>query len=287
MSSICVFGARAIGGYVAAKLELSGVHVSVVARGPHSVAMQSDGLVLQSDGKRTTTHPMVVSDCDELGQQDYILLTLKAYSIGSALQQLLPLIGPSTTIVSMANGMPWWYAHQLPEPFTNRRIKSVDPTGEVWMALPPGQCVGSVLYPAAKVVAPGVVHHLSGSRMILGEPDGTRSCRTTHLAGLLAKAQIDAAVSANIRDDLWLKLRASMAVNPISTLTTATLDVVASEDDSLQALRSMMLEGQAVGEALGIKFATNIDQQIRDTIAKVGHHKTSMLQVLNRVDRWR
>ncbi len=275
--TICVFGAGAIGGLVAAKQQAADTAVSVVARGDHLAALQRDGLTLHSAGVRTVTHPRAVAHGGEIGPQDYLLLTLKAHSIAPAIEQMRPLIGPGTTIVAMANGIPWWYPYGLPGPFASRRVQAVDPDGALWTALPPSQCLGCVLYPTARVAAPGVVEHLSGNRLALGEPDGTRSDRAARLAGLLGEAGFDAPVRLAIRDDLWLKLRASIAVNPISALTTATMDVVASDEDSRPAVRSLMQEGEAVGEALGATFSTGIDQQI-EMVSHLGHHKTSMLQ---------
>jgi 2-dehydropantoate 2-reductase len=277
--SICIFGAGAVGGYIASKLETAGTLVSVVARGPQLAAIQHHGLLLQSEGKGTVTHPNAVVSGEAIGPQDYLLITLKTHSIRPALEQLRLLVGPRTTIVAMENGIPWWYTHGLPDPFTDRRIETIDPGGDVWAALPPAQCLGCVLYLAADVPEPGVVNHMSGNRVVLGEPDGALSDRVSTLSALLFEAGIEAPVSPAICDEIWLKLRANMAVNPISALTTATMDLVTSDKDSLPVVRSMMREGQAVGEALGVRFATSVEEQI-EQVYRVGHHKTSMLQDL-------
>jgi 2-dehydropantoate 2-reductase len=262
---------------MAAKLEAAGTKVSIVARGPHLAAVQQDGLVLLSGGERTVTRPNAVPHGDAIGPQDYLVLTLKAHSLEPALPQLAPLVGPNTTIVSAINGVPWWYTYGLAAPFGDRRIAAVDPNGALWEALPPAQCLGSIVYPAATIVSPGVIDHTYGDRFSLGEPDGTRSPRANTLSALLIAAGLKAPVRPRIRDELWVKLWGNMAFNPISALTTATLDVITGEPGSRAVARAMMLEGQAVAEALGIRFAIDVEKRI-DGAAEVGHHKTSMLQ---------
>jgi 2-dehydropantoate 2-reductase len=277
--SICVFGAGAIGGLMAARLEAAGTPVCIVARGAHLAAVQQDGLVLHSGGERSVTWPKAVSHGDAIGPQDYLILTLKAHSVEPALPQLAPLIGPHTTIVTAINGIPWWYSHGLAEPFGGRRIVSVDPTGTLTAALPPAQCLGAIVDPAATISAPGVIDHSYGDRFSLGEPDGTRSVRANTLSALLIAADLKAPVRPRIRDELWVKLWGNMAFNPISALTTATLDVITADPGSRAVARAMMLEGQAVAEALGIRFAIDVEKRIEGA-AEVGHHKTSMLQDL-------
>ena len=279
MPSVCVFGAGAIGGFLAARLEQAGTPVSVVARGPHLAAMQADGLVLDSGGQRVVTHPRAVSDPASIGPQDYLVLTLKAHSLEPALPQLRPLIGPGTTIVAAVNGIPWWYTHGLPEPFGGRRVTSVDPHGALWDALPPAQTLGCIIYPAAEISAPGVISHTYGDRFSLGEPDGSRSERAAALSQLLIAAGLKAPVRPRLRDEIWVKLWGNMAFNPISALTGATLDVITGQPGSRGVCRAMMLEGQAVAEGLGIRFAIDVEKRI-DGAAEVGRHKTSMLQDL-------
>ncbi len=274
-----MFGAGAIGGFLAARLEAAGTPVSVVARGPHLAAMQADGLTLESGGTRTVTRPLAVSDPAAIGPQDYVFLTLKAHSLEPALPQLRPLIGPDTTVVAAVNGIPWWYCHGLPEPFGNRRVESVDPHGALWEALPPSQTLGCIIYPAAEIAAPGVIFHTYGDRFSLGEPDGSRSGRAETLSRLMIDAGLKAPVRPRLRDELWVKLWGNMAFNPISALTTATLDVITGEPGIRAVARAVMLEGQAVGEALGARFAIDVEKRIGGA-AEVGRHKTSMLQDL-------
>lgn len=277
--SVCVFGAGAIGGFVAARLEAAGTRVSVVARGAHGAALAARGLVLESGGERITTHPNVVSNPADLGPQDYLFVTLKAHSLEPALPQMRQLIGPSTTIVAGVNGLPWWYFYKLPGAFADRRLRSVDPNGALWEGLPPAQTLGCILYPAAEIAAPGVIRHVANDRFSLGEPDGSRSERAETLSKLMISAGLKAPVRPRLRDELWVKLWGNMVFNPISALTTATLDVITGEPGSRALVRAVMLEGQAVAEAIGVKFAIDVDKRI-DGAAEIGQHKTSMLQDL-------
>ena len=281
MTSICVFGAGAIGGLMAAKLEMAGTPVTVVARGPHGEALRARGLVLRSEGQETVTKPRVATDPKEVGPQDYLVLTLKAHSLLPARAQLAPLVGPNTTIVAAINGVPWWYTYKLGGDFDGRHIEAVDPGGAISQALPPSQVLGSIVYPAADVVEPGVIEHTYGDRFTLGEPDGNRSERAGKLSELLIKAGLKAPVRPRIRDELWIKLWGNMAFNPLSALTTATLDRLIADPGTHAVCRALMLEGQAVAEKLGVKFALTVDKRIAGG-AEVGAHKTSMLQDLER-----
>jgi 2-dehydropantoate 2-reductase len=243
--------------------------------------MQASGLTLLSGGERIVTRPRAVSDPHEIGPQDYLILTLKAHSLGPALPQLRPLIGPDTTIVAAINGIPWWYCYGLPEPFRDRRVAAVDPDGALWQALPPAQTLCAIVYPAAEITAPGVVEHTYGDRFSLGEPDGSRSERAQRLSELLIAAGFKAPIRPRIREEMWVKLWGNMAFNPLSALTTATLDVLLADPGTREICRQMMLEGQAVAERLGIRFTIGVDKRIEGG-AEVGHHKTSMLQDLER-----
>jgi len=281
VTSICVFGAGAIGGLMAAKLEMAGTPVTVVARGPHYEAMKAKGLTLRSDGQHTVTKPRVETDPKDVGPQDYLVLTLKAHSLVPAMAQLKPLIGPDTTIVAAINGVPWWYTYKLGGEFEGRRVEAVDPGGIVSAGLPPAQTLGCIVYPAADVVEHGVIGHTYGDRFTLGEPDGSRSERAGKLSELLIKAGLKAPVRPRLRDELWVKLWGNMAFNPVSALTGATLDRVLADPGTHAVCRALMVEGQAVAEKLGVRFAINVDKRLAGG-AEVGAHKTSMLQDLER-----
>jgi 2-dehydropantoate 2-reductase len=279
---LCIFGAGAIGGLMAAKLAAKGeTEVTVIARGPHLAAMQANGLKLISDGQETVVHPRCVASAEEAGQQDYVVVTLKAHSLPAAARQMQPLLGPETAIVSAVNGIPWWYFHKLPGPYEDRRVASVDPNGSLWETLHPSRAIGCIVYPAAEVSAPGVIEHTYGDRFTLGEPDGSRSPRANALSAALVAAGFKAPVRPRIRDEMWVKLWGNLAFNPLSALTGATLDIITGEAELRAVCRAMMLEGQAVAEALGTRFAIDVDKRIAGG-AEVGAHKTSMLQDLER-----
>jgi len=277
---LCIFGAGAIGGLMAAKLAARGdVDVTVIARGPHLAAMRAHGLRLISDGQESVVHPRCVASADEAGPQDYVVITLKAHSLPSAAKQMQPLIGPDTTIVSAVNGIPWWYFHGLAGPFAGRRVESVDPGGSVSALLPPERAIGCIIYPAAEVTEPGVITHTYGDRFSLGEPDGTRSERAGRLSDALIAAGFKAPVRPRIRDELWVKLWGNLAFNPLSAITVQTLDVITGDPELRAVCRAMMVEAQAIAEALGVRFAIDVDRRIAGG-AEVGAHRTSMLQDL-------
>jgi 2-dehydropantoate 2-reductase len=279
---ICVFGAGAIGGLMAARLAERGeAEVTVIARGPHLAAMQERGLTLRSEGGESTVRPRAVGSAEEAGPQDYVVVTLKAHSLPAAARQMQPLLGPETAIVSAVNGIPWWYFHRLPGPHEDRVVQSVDPGGAVSALLAPARAIGCIVYPAAEVVQPGVIEHSYGDRFTLGEPDGSRTPRVAALSEALIAAGFKAPVRPRIRDEIWVKLWGNLAFNPISALTGATLDVLTADAGQRGVARAMMLEAQSVGEALGVRFGIDVDKRIAGA-AEVGAHRTSMLQDLER-----
>lgn len=278
---ICVFGAGAIGGYLAVRLANSGQDVSIVARGPHLDAIKANGLVLDIDGQREIARVPATDNAADLGPQDYVFITLKAHSVADVTDKIAPLVGPETTIVTGMNGVPYWYFHKLDGFDTSYRVEAVDPGGRVSAALPPQQALGCVVYPACEVTEPGVIRHVSGDRFSLGEPDGSKSERAQLLSDAMRSAGFRAPVRPRIRDEIWVKLWGNLAFNPLSALTGETLDVLATQDDLQSIARQMMVEGQTVAEALGVRFAIDVDRRIEGAAA-VGVHKTSMLQDLER-----
>ncbi|MEN9411002.1 MAG: hypothetical protein RL216_2976 [Pseudomonadota bacterium] len=277
---VCIFGAGAIGGYLAAKLvQAGGADVSIVARGPHLAAVQADGLTLEEEGQSTTVPVRAVQDAADLGPQDYVIVTLKAHSVPGVVPAMQPLIGPGTTIVSGVNGVPWWYFHKLGGPYEGTRLDSVDPGGVQWAGFGPDRVLGCVVYPAAEVIRPGVVRHVEGNRFSLGEPDGSKSDRALALSEVMGKAGLKAPVRPKLRDEIWVKLWGNLSFNPISALTHATLDVLCTDPGTRDVARRMMLEAQAIAEHLGVTFPIDVERRI-DGGAAVGAHRTSMLQDL-------
>ena len=277
---ICVFGAGAIGGYMGVKLAEAGADVSLVARGPHLAAMKSNGLRLIEETSETTVSPIASDDPEELGVQDYIIVTLKAHSVPGVVPKMVPLIGPNTTIVSGVNGVPWWYFHGVGGVLEGTRLASVDPGDAQWNGFGPDKVLGCVVYPAAEVVEPGVIKHIEGNRFSLGEPDGSKSDRAVALSKALMSAGLKAPVRPKLRDEIWVKLWGNLSFNPISALTHATLDVLCTDPGTRAVARGMMVEAQEIAEKLGVKFPIDVERRI-DGGAAVGAHRTSMWQDLD------
>ncbi len=276
---ICIYGAGAIGGLLGAQLTLAGQEVTLIGRGPHLAAIQANGLRLRVEGKELLARPKSTSDPREAGPQDYVIVTLKAHSVAAIAAAMQPLLGPGTAVVTAMNGVPWWYFYKLAGPHEGHRLKSVDPDGALWRLIPGERCLGCVVYPAAEVVAPGVVEHYYGNRFMLGEPDGSKSARATRLSDALARAGFKAPVRPRIRDDIWVKLWGNLSFNPVSALTTGTLAGIANDPGTRAVVRRMMVEAEAVGTALGVTFGVDIDTRIQ-WAADIGEHRTSMLQDL-------
>ncbi|NBE09538.1 2-dehydropantoate 2-reductase [Paragemmobacter ruber] len=277
---ICIFGAGAIGGYMAAKLVQAGADVSIVARGPHLAAMQDKGLTLIEEGHDPVTLPVRASaNAADLGPQDYVILTLKAHSVPPVVGAMQPLFGPATTLVHGVNGVPWWYFHKHGGPLDGTRLASVDPGDVQWNGFGPDRVLGCVVYPAAEVSEPGTIHHIEGNRFSLGEPDGSKSDRATALSQALQAAGLKAPVRPRLRDEIWIKLWGNLSFNPISALTHATLDVLCTDPGTRDVARHMMIEAQTIAEKLGITFPIDVERRI-DGGAAVGAHRTSMLQDL-------
>ena len=277
---ICVFGAGAIGGYMSVKLAEAGADVSLVARGPHLAAMKSNGLRLIEETSDTIVSPIASDDPEELGVQDYIIVTLKAHSVPAVVPKMAPLIGPNTTIVSGVNGVPWWYFHGVGGVLEGTRLASVDPGNAQWNGFGPDRVLGCVVYPAAEVIKPGVIKHIEGNRFSLGEPDGSKSDRAVALSKALMSAGLKAPVRPKLRDEIWVKLWGNLSFNPISALTHATLDVLCTDPGTREVARGMMVEAQEIAEKLGVKFPIDVERRI-DGGAAVGAHRTSMWQDLD------
>jgi 2-dehydropantoate 2-reductase len=277
---ICIFGAGAIGGYLAAKLAMAGADVSVIARGPHLEAIRAKGLTLIEAGTGPVTVPLRASpSAADLGPQDYVIVTLKAHSVPGVVAAMQPLIGDHTTIVSGVNGLPWWYFHQFGGALEGTRLASVDPGNLQWDGFGPDRVLGCVVYPAAEVSEPGTVRHIEGNRFSLGEPDGSKSDRAMALSASLQAAGLKAPVRPRLRDEIWVKLWGNLSFNPISALTYATLDVLCTDPGTRQVARAMMLEAHEIAERLGVKLPVDVERRI-DGGAAVGAHRTSMLQDL-------
>ena len=278
MTKVCVFGAGAIGGYIAARLALKGeCDVSVVVRGAHLDAIRANGLTLKQGGETHTVRMAASSNAADLGPQDFVIVTLKAGAIAAAVPAIRPLLGDDTAIVFGQNGFPWWYFYKHGGPFDGRSLDSVDPGGAIWSGLGPERAIGSVVWQAAELQAPGIVVHNYGDRMPIAEPSGERSSRIMVLSKLLTSAGIKSPLKEGIRDEIWLKLWGNLSFNPVSVLTEGTLVELATDQGSRRVIRAMMEESRAVGEAIGVKFGVSAEDRM-NMAAKVGAHRTSMLQ---------
>jgi 2-dehydropantoate 2-reductase len=278
---IAIYGAGAIGGHIGALLAMQGVDVTLIARGDHLAAMKKDGLKLVDANGEHKVRPHCTDDPADAGPQDYVILTLKAPSVPAIAGQLAPMLTPGTTVVTATNGIPFWYFHTAGGRYEGRQLDSVDPGGVLWKTIGPERCLGCVVWSAGEIVAPGVVRHSYGNRMPLGEPDGTRSERAIQLSRVLIAAGLKSPVRPRIRNEIWMKLWGNLSFNPVSVLTHATLDKLSAAPESRPVIRTMMVEAQAVAEALGVEFPLDVDARIA-AAEEVGAHKTSMLQDLER-----
>ena len=276
---IVVAGAGAIGGYIGARLARIGANVVLFARGPHLKAMQDRGLRVVSTDGDFEVRPQVSGDLASIGTADVVFLGVKAHALTALAPSLSPLLGPDTVVVSTQNGLPWWYFQGHGGELEGLRLESVDPGGVIAAAIEPRRVVGSLAYFATDIVEPGVIRHVEGSRISLGEPDGTKSARARAIADTLIAAGFRCPVTPRFRHEIWVKLLGNVAFNPISALTRGTLEEIVRHPDTSRLVREVMRETEAVALALGIELPISIDQRMAGA-EKVGAHKTSMLQDL-------
>ncbi len=276
---IAIVGAGAIGGYLGAKLSLAGEEVTFIARNNNLAAINAAGMALVwEDGREERAGAVkAVQHMHEAGPQDAVFITLKAHQLRSVLPDLRALFGPHTPVVTMLNGVPWWYFQRLGGPYAGRSLDSVDPNGWIAQHIEAERVIGAVVYPAAELIAPGVVKVIEGNRFTLGELDGTRSERIEELAQMMMRAGFKCPISKDIRSDLWVKLWGNLSFNPISALTQATLHDICTYPATRELVARMMGEAQTIGEKLGAEFKVSIDKRIAGA-QSVGAHKTSMLQ---------
>jgi 2-dehydropantoate 2-reductase len=278
----CVYGAGAIGGYMAVELASAGHEVCVIARGAHLEAIRARGLKLIIHGREKVAKVAAAEDPRDFGEQDVVICALKAHQAYECAAAFAPLLGPGTTVLAAVNGIPWWYFYGTGGRFEGRHLDSVDPGGRQWNAIQPRRAIGCVVEPACEVVEPGVVVHHDFNRFIIGEPDGSRSDRVLRLGKILAEAGFDAPVRDNIRWNIWVKLWGNVCLNPISALTGYSLDRLIG-DPALRALcKTMMQETKAVNEALGVQIPADMMERRLAAAGTLAGHKMSMLQDLER-----
>ena len=274
---ICIVGAGATGGYLGVKLINAGLDVSLVARGAHLAAMKKKGLILRENGKETTCLPKCSDTMEELGKMDFIFITLKAYSINGLAKEISTMFHENTSVISAYNGIPWWYFFGTEGQFKNYRIKCIDPENIQWNVITPERIIGCVVYPATEIIEPGVIKHIEGNRFSLGELSGLQSERILRISKAMASADLKAPVRKNIRQEIWMKLIGNLAFNPLSVITGETLDVLLLNEVNKIKAYDAMKEASSIMDKLNVPLSVSIDQRIEGA-AKVGSHKTSMLQ---------
>jgi 2-dehydropantoate 2-reductase len=279
---IAIVGAGAIGGYLGVKLAQSGVDVTFIARGENLKAIQTHGMrLIAEDGTdlvaQNVTATTIAESIANKTVFDYIFLTMKSHQVAPIAMDVKQLCGLNTAIVTMQNGLPWWYFYQLEGAFKGTQLSSVDPDALLWNSLGPERVIGSVVYPAAELISPGVVKLIEGNRFTLGEPSGEKSERVLKLAQLMIAAGFKTPVSNDIRSELWVKLWGNLTFNPVSALTHSTLELICQFPLTRELATSMMQEAQSVGDRIGVHFKISIEKRIAGAEG-VGAHKTSMLQ---------
>jgi 2-dehydropantoate 2-reductase len=274
-----IAGAGAIGAYLGARMAQAGFDVTLFARGPHLRAMQEHGVQVKSDEGDFAARPTIASSLEDVGQVDVVFLGVKAHALSRLAPQLKPVLGPDTTVVSTQNGIPWWYFQGFGGEWEGMHLESVDPGGVISAAIDARSVVGSIVYFATEISAPGVIQHIEGNRITLGEPDGTRSDRSRRIVEALVASGLRCPVTTRIRHEIWVKLLGNASFNPVSALTRATLVQMARDPGVSSVIRSIMQEVEAVSLKLGMELPISIEQRIAGA-EKVGEHKTSMLQDL-------
>jgi 2-dehydropantoate 2-reductase len=279
--NVCIVGAGAIGGWLGAGLARAGCSVSFLARGETLKALQTQGLKLQSPqliGQAEQTHTVrACNSAAELGEQDLVIIAVKAPALREVAQQIAPLLGKDTVVLTAMNGVPWWFLQGFGGSLVNQSLSSVDATGDITAAIPAAHIIGGVVHASCSVASPGVIRHAFGNKIIVGEPSGQLTPRVTALAALLEKAGFEAPIAEQIQRDIWFKLWGNMTMNPVSAITGATSSQVLDDDLVRGFCSHVMLEAKEIGSRIGIP----IDQQPEDRHAvtrKLGSFKTSMLQ---------
>jgi 2-dehydropantoate 2-reductase len=274
-----IAGAGAIGAYIGARMAQAGFDVTLYARGPHLRAMQEHGVQVKSSEGDFTARPIIAASLEEVGPVDVVFLGVKAHGLPQLAPQLRPVLGPDTTVVSTQNGIPWWYFQGFGGEWEGLRLEWIDPGGMISSSIEAHRVIGSIVYFSTEITAPGVVQHIDGNRITLGEPDGTRSDRLRKISEALIASGFRCPITARIRHEIWVKVLGNASFNPVSALTRATLVQMARDPGVCSVVRNIMQEVEGVSHKLGMELPISIDQRIAGA-EKVGEHKTSMLQDL-------
>ena len=275
---VCIVGAGAIGGYMAVRIANAGHNVSVIARGPHLAAIKDRGMKLIEGNDEFVADNLTATEfVGELGPMDVVLLALKAHQIVPIVNDMSVLLGPNTVIVTLQNGIPWWYFQNFAGDYANRVVETVDPGGLLFNSIDPDRLIGCIAYPATTISKPGVIQHIEGNRFPVGELSGMKTERVQMVSELFAESGFKSRIIDDIRSEIWLKLWGNLTFNPISALTHSTLVDICQFPLTRQLVATMMTEAQTVGERLGAHFRIPMEKRIAGA-ESVGKHKTSMLQ---------
>ena len=274
-----IVGAGAVGAYIGARMAHAGFDVTLFARGPHLHAMQERGVLVKSNQGDFEARPAVAGSLAEVGPVDVVILAVKAHSLPQLAPQLKPMLRTDTVVVSTQNGIPWWYFLGFGGEFEGMRLEHVDPGGVIAEAIERSSVLGAIVYFSTETLAPGVIQHIDGNRISLGEPDGTRSDRCRRMAEALIASGLRCPVTTRIRQEILVKLLGNASFNPVSALTRATLVQMVRDPGVSTVIRNIMQEVEAVSRKLGLTLPVSIDQRMAGA-EKVGEHKTSMLQDL-------
>ena len=275
---VCIVGAGAIGGYMAVRIANAGHNVSVIARGPHLAAIKDRGMKLIEENDEFVAENLTATEfVGELGPMDVVLLALKAHQIVPIVNDMSVLLGPNTVIVTLQNGIPWWYFQNFSGDYANRVVETVDPGGLLFNSIDPDRLIGCIAYPATTISKPGVIQHIEGNRFPVGELSGMKTERVQMVSDLFAESGFKSRNIDDIRSEIWLKLWGNLTFNPISALTHSTLVDICQFPLTRQLVVTMMTEAQTVGERLGAHFRIPMEKRIAGA-ESVGKHKTSMLQ---------
>jgi len=277
---VCIVGAGAIGGLIAAKLHVGGESVSVIDRGLHLLAIRNKGLhVHWNDGSICKARVAAYESAADAGEQDLVVLGVKTYDLTHVAKEIEPLLGANTVVMTVQNGIPWWYFQKEGGVFDGTRLQSLDPSGVLSSSIDPDRILGCVAYPAAALVGPGVVRHIEGDRFPLGELDGIETERAKSIRDALVKGGLRSRVVTDIRAELWLKALGNLTINPVSALSRATMAGICRFPQTRELVVAMMSEAYAIASKLGITLRHTIEERVQGA-EKVGDHKTSMLQDL-------
>lgn len=278
---IGIVGAGAIGGHVAARLAGAGHQVTLLARGATLDAVRTHGLRYATGGEPAQRCDVRAESTPQaMGAQDLVILALKSQALPTVVPTLGPLLGADTPVLTLNNGLPWWYFLVPGQPLEGQRLKRVDPQGETERAVDMSRVLGGTIMVSCHCPEPGVVVHSAGARLALGEPAGGVSERATLWSGVLAEVGLGAVASAQIRTDIWLKLLGNICANPLSLLTGATTDRMLDDAGVRALFAAMMEECIALGRRLGLTLETTTEQRMAQT-RQLGAIRSSMLQDLD------